>query len=62
MRCINEARMTERTWKETLTLFKFSSAKNAVKEQEALVRDIIKGLPNATEFKSVRNADEAIGQ
>lgn len=60
MKCINEAGMTERTWNETPTLFfKFSGTKNAVKEQVALVRDIIKKSPNATEFQFARSMDEA---
>lgn len=60
MRCINKAGMTERTWKEAPTLFfKFSGTREAVKEQVALVRDIIKKSPNATEFQFAKNTDEA---
>ncbi|KAF8473822.1 hypothetical protein BDZ91DRAFT_712619 [Kalaharituber pfeilii] len=59
MKCINEAGMTTRQWRETPTLFfKFSGTQNAVKEQVALVKDIIKKSPNKTSFEFARNAEE----
>lgn len=60
MRCINQAGMTEKSWKEAPTLFfKFSGTQNAVKEQVGLVRDIIKKSPNPAGFVFAKNTDEA---
>ncbi|KAL8353552.1 hypothetical protein RB601_003416 [Gaeumannomyces tritici] len=58
MRCINEAGMTTRHWKEAPTLFfKFAGTPAAVKEQVALVQTMAKGT-GSTSFDFAKNADE----
>ncbi|KLU81344.1 D-lactate dehydrogenase [Magnaporthiopsis poae ATCC 64411] len=58
MRCINQAGMTTRQWKEAPTLFfKFAGTPAAVKEQVALVQTIAKGA-GSTSFDFAKNADE----
>ncbi|KAI0424713.1 hypothetical protein F5Y09DRAFT_353152 [Xylaria sp. FL1042] len=43
MKCINEAGMTSKTWKEAPTLFfKFSGTERSVKEQISIVKDLAK--------------------
>ncbi|RPB22399.1 FAD-binding domain-containing protein [Terfezia boudieri ATCC MYA-4762] len=60
MKCINDAGMTEKKWKEAPTLFfKFSGTKNAVKEQVGLVREIIKKSSQKAGFEFAKNAEEA---
>ena len=60
MKCINDADMTEKKWKEAPTLFfKFSGTQNAVKEQVELVREIIKKSSQKAGFEFAKNAEEA---
>jgi D-lactate dehydrogenase (cytochrome) len=58
MRCINQAGMTTRAWKEAPTLFfKFSGTERGVKEQVSLVRQIALGSGSLS-FDFARNDDE----
>ena len=64
MKCINEAGMTTRDWKEAPTLFlKFGGTLSAVKEQINMVREIIKVRTAASTYKSTfefaKNDEEA---
>lgn len=59
MRCINEAGMTARTWKEAPTLFfKFAGTPTAVKEHVAIVQRLAKRAGSRS-FEFARTADEA---
>jgi D-lactate dehydrogenase (cytochrome) len=58
MKCINQASMTSRTWKEAPTLFfKFAGTENGVKEQVAIVRDMAKQAGSKS-FEFAKNEDE----
>ena len=59
MKCINEAGMTTRSWKEAPTIFfKFASTPTAVKEQINLARSIARQNGSKT-FEFARNKEEA---
>ena len=59
MRCVNNASITSRKWKEMPTLFfKFAGTASGVKEQVAMVQKIAKGQGGRS-FEFARNVDEA---
>ena len=59
MRCINEAGMTSRAWKESPTLFfKFAGTPASVKEQVAQVRSLVRAA-GSTSFEFARSKAEA---
>ncbi|TLD12459.1 uncharacterized protein PgNI_04359 [Pyricularia grisea] len=60
MKCINDAGMTTRSWKEAPTIFfKFAGTQGGVKEQVSLVQKLAKGN-SATSFDFAKNEDEQL--
>jgi D-lactate dehydrogenase (cytochrome) len=58
MKCINTAGTTERTWKETPTLFfKFAGTPSGVKEQISMVQKLVKSTGSKT-FEFAKNEKE----